>query len=40
MIKKFLFIVIACFLLASCGVKDNPEYKSQKNYNNKYTYLI
>ena len=32
--KKFLFIVIACSVLASCGVKDDPEYKSQKNYNN------
>jgi hypothetical protein len=40
MIKKFLFIVIACSVLASCGVKDDPEYKSQKNYNNRYTYLI
>ena len=38
--KNFLFIGIACSDLASCGVKDDPEYKSQKNYNNKYIYLI
>ena len=38
--KKFLFIIIACSVMASCGVKDDPEYKSQKNCNNKYTYLI
>ncbi len=39
MSKKFL-IIIACFFCISCGVKSDPEYKSQKNYNNKYTYLI
>ena len=38
--KKFLFvIIIACSVTASCGIKDDPEYKSQKNYNN-VTYLI
>ena len=37
--KKFLFIVIACSVLASCGVKDDPEYKSQIN-NKKTIYLV
>ena len=37
--KKFFLIVIACLMCAACGVKDNPEYKSQKNYN-KILYLI
>ena len=38
--KKFLFIIMLCSVMASCGVKNDPEYKSQKKYNNKYTYLI
>ncbi len=38
--KKFLLIIMACCFMASCGVKDDPEYKSQEKYNNKYTYLI
>ena len=29
--KKFLFIIIACLFCVSCGVKDDPEYKSQIN---------
>ena len=33
MIKKFLLIITACLLCASCGVKSDPEYKSQSNYN-------
>ena len=38
--KKFLFVIIvACSVMVSCGVKDDPEYKSQKNFNN-VTYLI
>ena len=37
--KKILLIIFACFILTSCGVKDDPEYKSQKNYN-KLIYLI
>jgi len=32
MIKKFLLIVATCLLCASCGVKSDPEYKSQNNY--------
>ena len=33
MMKKFLLIISICLLCASCGVKDNPEYKSQIDYN-------
>ena len=38
--RKFLLIITAFLFCFSCGVKDDPEYKSQKKYNNKYTYLI
>ena len=31
--KKFLLIAIACLICISCGVKSDPEYKSQTNYN-------
>ncbi len=31
--RKFLLIITACLLCASCGVKGDPEYKSQSNYN-------
>ena len=31
--RKFLLIILTCLLCVSCGVKDNPEYKSQNNYN-------
>ena len=27
--QKFLLIIITCLFCISCGVKDNPEYKSQ-----------
>jgi len=37
--RKFLLIIVACVLCASCGVKDDPEYKSQSN-NNKAIHLI
>jgi len=37
--QKFLLIVTACLLFASCGIKSDPEYKSQNNYN-KATNLI
>ena len=33
MMRKFLLIVTTCLLCASCGVKSDPEYKSQNNYN-------
>jgi len=36
--RKLLFIIMTCVVLVSCGVKDDPEYKSQKNKNN-ITYL-
>ena len=31
--RKFLLIIAACLFCVSCGVKDDPEYKSQINYN-------
>ena len=37
--RKFLLIITACLLCASCGVKGGPEYKSQSNYN-KTIYLV
>ena len=30
--KKFFLIISMCILCVSCGVKSDPEYKSQKNY--------
>ena len=30
--RKFLLIIAACVLCASCGIKSDPEYKSQSNY--------
>jgi len=27
--KKFLIIIIACFFCIGCGVKSDPEYKTQ-----------
>ncbi len=32
MIKKFLLIFTTCLFCLSCGVKGDPEYKSQDNY--------
>jgi len=31
--QKFLLIIVTCLFCVSCGVKDDPEYKSQINYN-------
>tara|TARA_B110001452_G_C14874078_1_gene305562 strand:+ start:53 stop:169 length:117 start_codon:yes stop_codon:yes gene_type:complete len=31
MIKKIIFILMVSYLLFSCGIKDDPEYKSNKN---------
>ena len=31
--RKFLLIIMVCLFCVSCGVKDNPEYKSQIDYN-------
>mgnify|MGYP004351413255 CR=1 FL=1 len=33
MIRNFLLIIVVCLFCASCGVKSDPEYKSQSNYN-------
>ena len=30
--RKFLLIIITCLFCIACGVKDNPEYKSQNSY--------
>jgi len=37
--RKFLLIIVACLLCASCGVKSDPEYKSQNN-NKKAIHLV
>jgi len=37
--RKLLFITVIGLFCASCGVKDNPEYKSLI-INNKKIYLI
>jgi len=37
--KKIFFIIVTCLFCVSCGVKDNPEYKSGIN-NNKTIHLI
>ncbi len=37
--RKFLLIIIACLFCVSCGVKSDPEYKSQID-NNKAIYII
>ena len=37
--KKLLVIVATCLFCISCGIKDDPEYKSQIN-NNKTTYFL
>ncbi len=34
MIKKIFLTFVMVVVLVSCGVKDDPEYKSEKNYNN------
>ena len=33
MIRKTLLIILMGLFFVSCGVKSNPEYKSQSNYN-------
>ena len=32
MIKKFILISVTFLFCISCGVKDDPEYKSKKNF--------
>ena len=31
--RTLIIIISTCLLCVSCGVKDDPEYKTQKNYN-------
>ena len=31
--KALLIIITTCLLCVACGVKSDPEYKSQSNYN-------
>jgi len=31
--RKLLLIIATCLFCASCGVKSDPEYKSQIDYN-------
>jgi len=31
--RILIIIITTCLLCTSCGVKDDPEYKSQSNYN-------
>jgi hypothetical protein len=33
MIKKIFLVFALCSLCVSCGVKDDPEYKAQSNFN-------
>jgi len=37
--RTLIIIVITCLLCTSCGVKSNPEYKSQDNYK-KTLYIV
>ncbi len=37
--RTLLIVITATMLCSSCGVKNNPEYKSQGHYN-KIIYLI
>jgi len=37
--KNFFLITVLCMLCFSCGVKSDPEYKSQEN-NNKFIHIV
>ena len=37
--KKILLIIVTCVFCTTCGVKDDPEYKSHNNWN-KTRYII
>jgi len=37
--KKLLLVIATCLFCISCGVKSDPEYKSQIDYN-KAIYII
>ena len=30
--KKLLIIISTCLFIVACGIKNDPEYKSQGNY--------
>ena len=32
--RTIIIIITTCILCASCGVKNEPKYEAQKNYNN------
>lgn len=33
--RILIIIITTCLLCASCGVKDDPKYQTQDNYNKK-----
>ena len=33
--RVLIIIITTCLLCASCGVKDEPKYQTQNNYNKK-----
>ena len=33
--RMLIIILVTCLLCGSCGVKDEPKYQSQNNYNKK-----
>ena len=33
--RILIIIITSCLLCFSCGVKDDPKYEAQKNYNEK-----
>ncbi len=37
--RILIIIITTCFLCVSCGVKDDPKYQTQNNYNKKI-YII
>jgi len=39
MIKKKILFIVICLMCVSCGVKNDPEFKTQNSYN-KNIYLV
>jgi len=33
--RILIIIITTCLLCASCGIKDDPKYQTQNNYNKK-----
>ena len=33
--RILIIFFVACLLFSSCGIKDDPKYQSQNNYNKK-----